>query len=475
MKIHLLDEPLLQFSGGTHVDIRAGLTRFGAFEKGSAGLPVPIGVGIVGTQATVDGVRMWLDAAKDGLASSERNLRELRPDFPGVSAFGTHLEISEATLRPISRHELQRALASPRALEQVVELFLEHARDIAGRRGLHVIIIAPPVEVFALGDDPPAAPDAPLDDGQGPPQRRYIRNFHDIFKAHALDLAVPCQLMRPDTYGGGRTRGKMTSRPSLQDLSTRYWNFHAALFYKAGGVPWRLVRHSSELSTCFVGASFFMSPEGDRLLTSVAQVFNERGEGLIVQGGNARIDRRDRTPHLTAEDAQKLLVNGLGSYRREHRTMPARVVVHKTSHFDAEELQGFREAARQERVELLDLVWLRRSGVRLLRVGDAPASRGTALTYDSRSGLVYLKGTVPYFRTYPGMYVPRALEFSLDDGETAPLDLARELLDLSKLNFNNTQFDSGDPITVRAARRVGDILKHVQPGRKVESKFRYFT
>jgi hypothetical protein len=46
---------------------------------------------------------------------------------------------------------------------------------------------------------------------------------------------------------------------------------------------------------------------------------------------------------------------------------------------------------------------------------------------------------------------------------------------LSKLNFNNTQFDSGDPITVRAARRVGDILKHVAAGKKINSRFRYFT
>jgi hypothetical protein len=475
LKIHLIEEPLLQFAGGTHIDIRAGLTKFGAFEKGSAGLPVPIGVGIVGTHKTIEAVRTWLDAATDGLPSMERNLRELRPDFPGMSVFGTRIEVSDSMVRPISRQDLEASLGKQGAFADVVDLFLEHARDIAGRRGLHVIIIAPPAEVFALGDAPPATPDAPLDDGQGRPLRRYMHNFHDIFKAQALDLAVPCQLLRPDTYGGGRTRGKSASRPSLQDLSTRYWNFHTALFYKAGGVPWRLVRHSSELPTCFVGTSFFMSAEGDRLLTSVAQVFNERGEGLIVQGGNARIDRNDRTPHLSAEDAQKLLTNGLGTYRREHRTIPARVVVHKTSHFDAEELSGFKAAAREERVELLDLVWVRRAGTRLIRVGDAPASRGTALSYDSRSGLVYLKGTVPYFRTYPGMYVPRALEFSLDDGETTSLDLARELLDLSKLNFNNTQFDSGDPITVRAARRVGDILKHVQAGRKVESKFRYFT
>ena len=73
------------------------------------------------------------------------------------------------------------------------------------------------------------------------------------------------------------------------------------------------------------------------------------------------------------------------------------------------------------------------------------------------------------------MYVPSPLEFVRNDGETPAIELAREILELGKLNFNNTQFDSGDPITVRAARRVGDILKHVPSGKKVNSRFRYFT
>ena len=100
--------------------------------------------------------------------------------------------------------------------------------------------------------------------------------------------------------------------------------------------------------------------------------------------------------------------------------------------------------------------------------------RGTAMLFNG-SGIVYLKGTVPFFRVYPGAYIPRAIEFVRDEGETNAFELARELLSLSKLNFNNTQFDTGDPITMRAARRVGDILKHVPLGKKVNSRFRYFT
>lgn len=481
MKLQVLPEPELQFgNGATHIDIRAGLAKHGAFDRGANNVPVPIGVGLVGTTATIDRVRDWIESCREGVQSSEQKLRELRPSFPGMrdEIFGTKLAMSDATTRTVSRHELQEALSSANAMERVVDLFMDHARDLAGRGHINVLVIAPPVEVFTLSDAPPPSPDAGLDEAQEVQEEAavaYVPSFHDSFKARALELAAPCQILRPDTYGGGSTRTHGTRRPTLQDAATRAWNFHTALYYKAGGVPWRLVKHSSALSTCYVGASFFKSIDGGRLATSVAQVFNERGEGLIVQGGNATIDRRDLTPHLSAEEANKLLSTGLASYRREHRNMPARVLVHKTSYFNEAEIEGCREAANAERVELLDLVSVRRARTRLLRAAVPAVVRGTTLTFDDRGGIVYLKGTVPYFRTYPGMYIPRPMEFTRDDGETTPIELAKELLDLSKLNFNNTQFDSGDPITVRAARRVGDILKHVASDRSVQSRFRYFT
>jgi hypothetical protein len=333
--------------------------------------------------------------------------------------------------------------------------------------------------VFALGDRSGVhVGEPPIDELQEPAPDQEASppstlNFHDLFKAQAIDLQLPCQLSRPDTYGaapGGRMRGRR-----LQDKPTTAWNFHTALYYKAGGVPWRLARQPAVLTTCYVGVSFFRSVAGDKLMTSVAQVFDERGEGLIVQGGSASYDKDDRSPHLSREDAQELLANGLASYRREHKNMPARLVMHKTSYFNADEKAGFREAAENEKLNVLDLVTVRRSGARILRAGNSPMVRGTAMLFDDRSGIVYLKGTVPYFQVYPGAYIPRALEFVREDGETSAFDLARELVGLSKLNFNNTQFDSGDPITVRAARRVGDILKHVPSGKKVNARFRYFT
>jgi hypothetical protein len=482
MKLLIIEEPQLAFhQNKVHIDIRAGLSTFGAFDKGSVGVPVPIRLGVIGTTATVDGVRDWLERCKNGVDSDEQKLTALRPSFPGMTqqVFGTSLELSDMATRTITRHELTAALGKSNPLARLVETFMDHARDLASKSGLHVLVVAPPPEVFALGDAPqPSVVDPPIDELQEPapqqdaPQPSTL-NFHDLFKAQAVDLQLPCQVLRPDTYGSHSVVRNRARR--LQDKATTAWNFHTALYYKAGGVPWRLARHPSRLTTCYVGVSFFKSMAGDTLMTSVAQVFDERGEGLIVQGGSASYDKDDRSPHLKREDAQELLAAGLATYRREHKTMPARLVMHKTSSFNTEEKKGFRQAAEDEKLEVLDLVAVRRSGSRVLRAGVSPMVRGTALLFDEKSGIVYLKGTVPYFQVYPGAYIPRAIEFALEDGETSASELARELVGLSKLNFNNTQFDTGDPITVRAARRVGDILKHVPSGKRVNSRFRYFT
>lgn len=481
MKLQIIEEPQIAFyQSALHIDIRAGLSTFGAFDKGSTSVPTPIRVGVIGTTATVDGVRDWLERCKNGVPSEEEKLKALRPSFPGMTqqVFGTSLELSDAFTRTITRHELTAALQESDPLLHIVDVFMNHARDLASKSGLHVLVVAPPPEVFALGDSTFGTLEPPLDEVQQPvPEQAEAPpsglNFHDLFKAQAIDLQLPCQLLRPDTYGGpvsARVKGRR-----IQDKATTAWNFHTALYYKAGGVPWRLARQSSRLTTCYVGVSFFKSADGDRLMTSVAQVFDERGEGLIVQGGSASYDKDDRNAHLSEDDAFALLANGLATYRREHKNVPARLVMHKTSVFNEAEKTGFRRAADAEKLEVLDLVVVRRSGVRLLRAGQSPMVRGTSLLFDNSSGIVYLKGTVPYFQVYPGAYIPRAIEFIREDGETSATELAQEIVALSKLNFNNTQFDSGDPITVRAARRVGDILKHVQSGKKVNARFRYFT
>jgi hypothetical protein len=347
-----------------------------------------------------------------------------------------------------------------------------------------VLICAPPTELLAAVDEPPGRRPDPLDqeidEGSESPtgDRRPLIAFHDVLKAEGLRLRIPIQMVRPYTYSGGvkprKSTAKRVSTATAQDEATRAWNFHTALYYKAGGVPWRLLRNPSDLATCFVGISFYLSIEGDRVLTSVAQVFNERGEGVIVKGAQAHLSKDDRQPHLTESDADSLLTNAINVYRREHRTSPARVVVHKTSKMTNGEIDGFRAAIERHKIDVVELISVRRSFSRLFRGGVYPPLRGTFLRLQDASGLLYLRGSVQFFQTYPGMYVPRPLEFSVSHSEATLEQLAKEILSLSKLNWNNTQFDGGEPITVRAARRVGDILKCLPEGGELQPSFRFY-
>ena len=160
-------------------------------------------------------------------------------------------------------------------------------------------------------------------------------------------------------------RGKSTKkkRPvwrvkprQLQDPVTRAWNLFTAIYYKAGGVSWRLVRRAKDYATCYIGVSFYKRLDEKMVMTNIAQVFNERGEGIVVRGGQAKLSKKDRTPHLNSEDSAAILIQALQRYCDEHKIMPARVVLHKSSYYTTEEIEGFKMAIEQVRLQEYDSI-----------------------------------------------------------------------------------------------------------------------
>ena len=182
-----------------------------------------------------------------------------------------------------------------------------------------------------------------------------------------MSVGIPLQFVLPATYDTAlaRKQTSATGRPrSQQDEATKAWNIHTALYYKAGGFPWSLVRDTHDLDSCFIGISFYFDTSGN-LATSTAQVFDERGEGIIVRGGPAKLSKGDNRPYLDAPDAEKLLLDALKRYRVEHHNLPARVVIHKSTQFRREEIEGLQRAADAERITDLELVALGPSGTRV--------------------------------------------------------------------------------------------------------------
>lgn len=474
MRLKHIDEPELQFGTSKHVDIRFGLKHFGPLDFAEDSAPKQINVGIVGTPETNDAVSYWLDSSRNGVVAKESSQPTLFTDFPGYgppSRLTTPLVFDPKQEQVLTKKDLAPILSLPRkaAVEAAVDLFAERIEYLAQHSTSTVIICAPPAELLSAMNDYELDEDVPAG-GSGKPA-----DFHHLLKATAMRSARPIQILRPSTYDETKRKKKRKGGArTLQDAATRAWNLYVALYYKAGGVPWRLERRSREYMSCFIGIAFYEDISRTKLLTSVAQVFNDRGEGMIVRGASATIDKEDRQPHLSEGDAYSLLDTSLKSYRTEHHHLPARVVVHKTSTFSEGETEGLKEAASANGVESLDLINLGDSSIRLFRTAEYPVLRGTYLEVDSKKMVLYTRGSVEFFRTYPGSYVPQSLGVQLHNVEQSPDFVAQELLSLTKMSWNNTQFDGYEPITIKAAHQVGQILKYVPEGAVVRQSYSYY-
>lgn len=474
MEVAFLSEPELEFGGGLrHIDIRFGLMNYGPFDVTSDLAPKRVRVGIVGLPENVEKLRDWLLRCRGEIPAKESKQPNLFPRFPGFCSehtFYSDLVLESRIERSISPRVLKAAMdgKNNQSISDAVDIFLAEFRGIAENQKVDVFICAVPPEVEALMDPDQRKPevgDVPL-------------NFHDMLKARAMDLGVPVQLVLAGTYDPDAKRKQKIRKDNfrkLQDEATRAWNLHTAIYYKAGGLPWRLVRESSQLTTCYVGISFYRSLDRTRVMTSMAQVFDERGDGVVVRGGPVKLSKNDRVPHLTETDAAALLREALNQYRSVHQNLPARVVVHKTSSFSPEEQSGFTAILNEKDISTFDfLSFSTNDPARLFRVGAYPPLRGTMLSMDETSHLLYTKGSVDFYETYPGMYVPVPLLYRCECIEQTSKFLGREILALSKMNWNDTKFDGGAPITVVAANRVGDILRYLNEGERIAPRYSYY-
>ena len=229
----------------------------------------------------------WVDKCRTGITQKKTRLVTLFPAFPGFGERGPLCDfIVDAQLsRAIPSREI-RTLAAMKKREELVEesvkRFLIEVDDLYQNTTCDVVICLLSADLLR-----------PIDMGaesrRGPRSRKKVGEkkphkvvWHDLLKARAIGMPGPVQMVRPATYGGKvhRYRQDGTSSRDIEDEASRAWNFFVGLYYKAGGIPWRLPRIPSDLDSCLVGISYFQDLYSDGMQTSVAQVFNERGEGV---------------------------------------------------------------------------------------------------------------------------------------------------------------------------------------------------
>ena len=479
----IFEEPELEFGDQHHhPDPRLGLIEAGPLQG-------PVGevirVGVVGSAKTVESTQSYLSAISAGFKGKTEKHPNLHPDFPGLgnqNPFRCRFEIPEGTTATISQRKIDKIVKEPNhqvAVEMAVDeitTLLQVLDDSGERPG--VAIIALPVSlierVWNAKVDSNGATEKEDSGGSNAP------NFRGMLKARTMGLNFPIQIVWEDVIDAKAKipqKIKDSRNRDIQDEADRTWNLMTTLYYKGTGrIPWRRMPREGEYAACYVGISFYREAGGQQLFTSAAQMFDDRGRGFILKGKRAQTESFGRHPYMTFNDAYELTSQVISAYKSHHKHTPARVIVLKTSRFRRDEAEGILKALEEADTELSDLVWVQESySVKILRDGNYPVLRGTFVNLAGK-GLLYTNGSIPYYGTYPGQYDPRPLLLCPHEScDSTISQIAEEVFSLTKINWNSTQMNQRLPIPIRAARKVGEVLKYMGEGQTVSSDYRRYV
>lgn len=488
MKLRYIEEPSLQFAQGHHLCPKGGIYEYNPFDFNQVH-PEKITLGIVGKGDSIDKVLEWLESCKSHIAEkkSKNPHPKLFPNFPGFNkqgGFVCEAVWDETYLRRLNNSEFDKIIREQKDLERrivdIAQLYLDEIKFLTKNKKPDVIlcVLNENFITYIQEASPSSEQSEESKEDAEPKQQSELveeeleeeislkeQNFRRYLKAKAMQFNVPIQIVRDRI-------AKPTAE--MQDSATIAWNFFTALYYKAGGTPWALIRKDSAETTCYAGISFFQSRDKKTMQTSIAQIFNELGRGVILRGEEIQLKKFDRTPHLSEEQAYKLMYDSLKEYYEAVKIFPKRLVLHKTSNYSADEIYGFRQAANDLHISQVDLVTIQRTDLRLYRQGAYPPMRGTQLSLSEKTHLLYTRGSVPYFETYPGKYIPSPIEVRLAEYDESPNVICDEILSLTKMNWNNTQFDRRYPITIECARNVGEILKYLEESDTMQLKYSFY-
>jgi hypothetical protein len=165
--------------------------------------------------------------------------------------------------------------------------------------------------------------------------------------------------------------------------------------------------------------------------------------------------------HLTEIEAKALVHKIVTAYRERdpEGLPPSELFIHGRTRFNQEEYRGFSTGAPDSKITT---VRISDSGdLKLYSPRDTPVMRGIALQLDDRRGFLWTKGFIGEIGTYPGREVPKPLSIEIVAGEARLDTVMKDLLMLTKLNFNSCVYADGDPVTLRFADAVGEIITAV--------------
>ncbi|MCG8430772.1 MAG: hypothetical protein MJA29_06350 [Candidatus Omnitrophica bacterium] len=519
---HFLDEPLLQFGyGQTAEDPHDGLALFGPAEPRQQ-MPDNI---IIGTAQGIELWKDWCNALNAPAACVDVTRHRAWPPYPGFNvAFGTNWPnpirsflVDAELLSDASRktEKFDRAYA-------VANLYVKtlvRLSKLDTRPSLAICIV--PDEVYAYCRPNSIVPvDKRSDIARTMNEKKFLHeaikdrergqtrmfdeeyqsictmleqidefkearslspDFRRQLKARMMAYELPVQIIRESTLQ--ITSNVRNGERGTNPLSDRLWNFGTAVFYKCGAKPWKTPW--AREGVCYVGLAYKVTE--DKLnACCAAQMFLDSGDGVVFVGEFGPWYSKERGEfHLPPDKAEALLRGTIETYKQEDGRPLSEIFLHARSGINLEEYKGFLRACPPG-VKLIAIrVRQDRGGLRLYRYdnhptiakrGQHPVMRGVFWQRFEKHGLLFTNGFKPRIASYDGFEVPVPLAITIQHGDADLTQVAKDILGLTKLNYNSCQLGEGQPITVKYSDRVGEILL-ANPGLPRENwrhNFKYY-
>jgi hypothetical protein len=455
------EEPELSFAEqGRHVDPKIGINLFGPRSYGTDRHRSEVHFGFIGTGESIEAAARFYEKCSTGVEGD----KEHEP-FPGCNrelGLRLDLRIDTRAAEIITSSELDGLRAARfrrERFENALTLLDDKLRILKLKdRPIDYVVFAVPEDLYDLCSTVDYT-DATIG--------RVHQDLRRAFKVIAMKHDKSTQIILNRT-----TTDEIVNR-QVDHKSVRAWNLFAGLYFKVDGIPWAPCGLDSE--SCYVGVAFYRPKTSQSYLrASLAQAFDDRGEGFVLRGREFEWneEKNGRSPHLPPEAAEELINGVVRRYKQERKTFPRRIVIHKSSEFWPGEREGFTAGLKQ--VAQADLVALRSSSrVRLIREGLYPPLRGTAFHCGEVTHF-YTTGYLKQLERYPHGHVPSPIEIYDHHGDSSKAKLIEEILMLTKMNWNSAEFCGAMPITLRFAHLVGDILREMPEGFEPNPKYKFY-
>lgn len=478
-----INEPLLTFGNGQNaIDPRDGLMLFGPFDqKKVKGIK---NIGIIGPQKLRTKMLDYLHKIHSPIINSEISIA--RPNFPGIeTVFGISVNFDNIIQIDVNENDIDEYLKYTDSHQRVhnwVNLYVNPLIEYTEKEEIpaDVWFIIIPEEIYKFGRPNSKIPKSEENINIGLKKQdrntaqldiffqeekdalreayEFEVNFHNQLKAKILSSKIITQIIRESkiAYEDIFTQKQIEEEKKFE--TAKAWNISNALYYKLGGLPWKLgeVREG----VCYLGLVYKKteSDSNNKNACCAAQMFLDSGDGMVFRGNvGPWWNPKTGEFHLSEQDAFEIVSQSLDAYHYRFNTYPNEIFIHAKTFFDDEEWTGFEDAVAGKS-KIVGVRIREDNTFKLYRQGQYCVPRGTMLQYDDTRAFLWTKGFIPRFKTQIGLETPNPIDVSITRGD-ADIDIVcKDILSLTKLNYNACIYGDGVPVTLKFADSIGEIL-----------------